>query len=65
MSAFETRKKTHEVISPQEYLKRYEKDPKSVSGAKIVIPSLGKKGFGGFKVELETPVYEVVPVGGR
>lgn len=61
MAIFTARRKTHEVISADEYLKRHKKDPKSVQGAKILIPKkLGQSAFGKFLVKKDVPEYEVL-----
>lgn len=61
MATFSARRKTHEVISAKEYLKRHKKDPKSVQGAKILMPKkLDQGDFGRFLVEKETAEYEVL-----
>lgn len=61
MTTFSARKKARDVISVRTYLKRYAKDPKSVEGARIVTPRLGRGGFGRFIIERDVPLYEVLP----
>lgn len=58
METIQAHKRTHEVISADEYVRRREKDPRRVTGAEIVPPTLGTGGFGGFRVQLDRPVYE-------
>lgn len=61
MATFTARRKTHEVVSAKEYLKRHKKDPNSVQGAKILVPrKLGQSVFGKFLVKKDVPVYEVL-----
>lgn len=60
MTTLKARKRTHEVVSANEYIKRRKKDPKSVEGAKILSPKLGSKSFGGFLLKRDTPEYEVL-----
>lgn len=59
MTNLNTVQKTHEVISIDEYLRRREINPLSVSDAQMLPPSLGDKGFGKFRVRLEQPIYRV------
>lgn len=59
MTELKARKKTHEVISAEEFVRRFKADPNKVSGAKIVAPKLGGKSLGGrFEVPMDRPVYE-------
>lgn len=60
MTTLQARKKTHELISPQEYLRRRGKDFRLVEGARIVMPKFGEGGFGAFRVPVKKPQYEVM-----
>jgi hypothetical protein len=59
VTTFSARKKTREIIGAREYLKRRNKDPKSVEGAKVLIPRLGSRRLALFEIERDAPVYEV------
>lgn len=55
---FEAVKVTHELLTAEEYLRRYKANPASVSGAKIISAPFGASSFGYFYVPLDKPVYE-------
>lgn len=59
MTTLKARKKTHELITASEFLKRRAQDPKSVEGAKIISPRLGENSFGRFAIKRAVPQYEV------
>jgi hypothetical protein len=47
-----------EIISAEEFLKRYKSgDKDTIYGAEIIPPKLGQKGFGKFRVKRNRPVY--------
>ena len=49
---------TEETISPEEFLKRHKAGKISTEKVKIVLPGTTLP-FGGFKIELDEPVYTV------
>ena len=53
----ETRLRTFEIVSHEEYARRLREDPHSVRGAEPISPGSGH-GFGGFRIKLKTPIYE-------
>ncbi len=61
MTTFTAQKRSHEILSAEEYLRRRQKDPKSVEGARILVSKFGSEEFGGFAIKRSVPRYEVLP----
>jgi hypothetical protein len=61
MTTFNAQKKTYDIVTAREYLKRRSKNPKSVEGAKILISGIGSSDFGKFAIKRQVPEYEVLP----
>lgn len=60
MKTFNARLVRRERLTPEEYLNRRAKDPKSLKRVRIIPPSLtDDDDYGSFEIEKDTPLYEV------
>ncbi len=46
-----------EVLSPDEFLRKIEKERSAIKSSRIVAPKLGRPGFGGVEVEYNYPIF--------
>ncbi len=49
-----------EIISPKEFMKRYQNSEENINNAEFVQPKFGSKHFGKFKIKHKTPYYKYV-----